>query len=61
MTPKVITAGEQAEIRTIAEVMCIQATGAISIANEQVEVVGMVARSDILRTLVHQAPLDLWP
>ena len=60
MTPKVITAGEQAEIRTIAEVMCVQAIGAIPIVNEQVEVVGMVTRSDILRTLVHQAPLDLW-
>ena len=60
MTPSVITAAEQAEIRTIAEVMCVQAIGAIPIVSEQVEVVGIVTRSDILRTLVHQAPLDLW-
>ncbi len=60
MTTKVISAAEQTEIRTIAEVMCKQAIGAIPIVNDRVEVVGIVSRTDILRTLVHRAPLDLW-
>ena len=60
MTRRVISAAEQTEIRTIAEVMCNRAIGAVPVVNEQVEVVGIVSRSDILRTLVHQAPLELW-
>lgn len=60
MTPKVISASEQTEIRTIAEVMFNQSIGAIPIVNDHVEVVGIVTRSDILRTLVHHAPLELW-
>lgn len=60
MTKKVISAAEQTDIRAIAEVMCEQAIGAVPIVNEQVAVVGIVSRTDILRTLVHRAPLDLW-
>ena len=60
MTRQVISAVEQTEIRSIAEVMCNRAIGAVPIVNERVEVVGIVSRSDILRTLVHRAPLELW-
>jgi CBS domain-containing protein len=60
MSRRVISAGEQTEIRTIAEVMCQRGIGAIPIVDEQVAVIGIVTRSDILRTLVHRAPLELW-
>jgi acetoin utilization protein AcuB len=60
MTRKVISAEGDAEVRVIAEVMCQQRIGALPIVNELVEVAGIVSRSDILRTLVHRAPLELW-
>ncbi len=60
MTRRVISAAEQTEIRTIAEVMCTRSIGAVPVVNDAVEVMGIVSRSDILRTLVHRAPLELW-
>lgn len=60
MTSAVIAALAKTEIRTLAEVMCRQSIGAIPIVNEEMEVVGLVSRTDILRTIVHQAPLELW-
>lgn len=60
MTKKVISAAAETQIRTIAEVMCTQAIGAVPIVDEGSVVVGIVTRSDILRTLVNQAPIELW-
>jgi acetoin utilization protein AcuB len=34
--------------------------GAIPILNEQQKIEGIVTRGDLLRTLMNQAPLELW-
>ncbi|MGK0498592.1 MAG: CBS domain-containing protein [Oceanicoccus sp.] len=60
MTSPVISAAAEVEIRLLAEVMCSRAIGAIPITDDQSMVVGIVSRSDILRTLVNRAPLELW-
>ncbi|ARN74739.1 HPP family protein [Oceanicoccus sagamiensis] len=64
MTRKVISAAATAEVRLIAEVMCRHAIGAVPITGEadsdDSRVLGIVSRSDILRTLVNRAPLELW-
>ncbi len=64
MTRKVISAAVNAEVRLIAEVMCRHSIGAVPITGEgestDSTVLGIVSRSDILRTLVNRAPLELW-
>jgi acetoin utilization protein AcuB len=60
MTKEVVCAAEKTEIRSLAEVMCRQAIGAVLIVDEKVDVTGIVTRTDILRTVVHQEPLELW-
>jgi acetoin utilization protein AcuB len=60
MTSVVISAAQRTEIRTIAEVMCNRGIGAVPIIREDSAIVGIVTRTDILRTLVNQAPLELW-
>lgn len=60
MTQKIISAAETTEIRRIADVMCQQNFGAMPITQENHLLVGVVSRTDILRTLVNEAPLELW-
>lgn len=60
MTRRVISAAPDAEIRALAEVMVAQRIGAVPIVDAGHSVLGLVTRSDILRALVHQAPLELW-
>ena len=60
MTKEVVCAAEKTEIRTLAEVMCRRAIGAVLIVNDKVDVVGIVTRTDILRAVVHREPLELW-
>ncbi len=60
MTKRVVSTEEDAEIRTIAEVMCGQSIGAVPVVDEALQVTGIVSRSDILRTLVNRAPIELW-
>ena len=60
MTRRVVSAAPDAEIRALAEVMVAQRIGAIPIVGTDQSVLGMVTRSDILRALVQQAPLELW-
>lgn len=60
MTRSVITAGRQTEVRTLAEVMSRRAIGALPIEDDELNLVGIVTRSDILRTLVNHGPLELW-
>jgi len=60
MTREVVCAAESTEIRTLAEVMCRQAIGAVLIIDDEIDVTGIVTRTDILRAVVHQAPLELW-
>ncbi|GAA5315627.1 MAG: hypothetical protein AseanaTS_08320 [Candidatus Pelagadaptatus aseana] len=59
MSHKVLTATADTYLRTLAEVMLDHRVGAMPImAGEQL--IGIVTRSDILRTLTHQTPIDLW-
>ena len=60
MTKKIITAAESTEIRSIANVMCQQGFSAMPITEANHTLMGVVTRSDILRTLVNEAPLELW-
>lgn len=60
MTRRVVSAGPDAEIRALAEVMVAQRIGAVPIVDPDHAVLGLVTRSDILRALVHQAPLEMW-
>jgi acetoin utilization protein AcuB len=60
MTTPVLTATPQAEIRQIARVLFEQHIGSMPVVSEHGRVVGMITRSDILRTLIKHAPLDLW-
>jgi acetoin utilization protein AcuB len=60
MTAPVLTAHPDTEIRTIARVMFEEHIGAIPIVNEVGHPVGMITRSDILRTVMNQVPLELW-
>lgn len=60
MSKKVVSAGIGAEVRAVAEVMCNRAIGAVPIIGEDGQLAGIVSRSDILRTLVNRAPLELW-
>ncbi|MFA7552672.1 MAG: CBS domain-containing protein [Spongiibacteraceae bacterium] len=60
MSRQVISAGDEAEVRAIAEVMCSREIGAVPIIDSSEQLVGIVSRSDILRTLVNRAPLELW-
>ncbi len=57
---KVLTATPDTEIRTIARLMFEQRVGVMPIVDQYDNLVGIITRSDILRTLVNQAPLELW-
>ncbi len=60
MATHVLTALPQTAIREIARTLLEERIGAMPIVSEHEELVGIVTRSDILRTVVNQAPLELW-
>ena len=60
MATPVLTAHADTEIREIARVLFEERIGAVPIVDSQGQLVGMVTRSDILRTIMNHAPLDLW-
>lgn len=60
MTKAVVCATVDTEVRDLAEVMVRRSIGAIPLVDDEHRVKGIVSRTDILRTLVHRAPLDLW-
>ena len=60
MNRKVITAAVDTEIRHIAEVMTKQRISALPITNDRNKLLGIVSSTDILRTIVNKAPLELW-
>lgn len=59
-TRRVITAMPQTSIRNVAEVMMLHRFGSMPVVNDEVELVGIVTRSDILKAVVTTAPLELW-
>lgn len=60
MIKRVLTATPAAEIRQIAKAMFEERIGSMPIVNEEEKLVGIITRSDILRTIVNNAPLELW-
>ncbi|MCB0332310.1 MAG: CBS domain-containing protein [Bdellovibrionales bacterium] len=60
MTTNVLSARPTTEIRYIAQVLFEERIGAMPIVEEGGKLVGIITRSDILRTVVNQAPLELW-
>ncbi len=60
MTDRVLTAHPNTEIRTIARVMFEERIGAMPIVNETGTPLGIITRSDILRTVMNQVPFELW-
>lgn len=60
MVHPVLVASDDSEVREIARVMFEERVGCVPIVDQGQLVIGMVTRSDILRTLLVQAPLELW-
>jgi acetoin utilization protein AcuB len=57
---RVIAASRDTEIREIAKILFEQRVGAMPVLTETGLLEGIITRSDILRTLVNHAPLELW-
>ena len=57
---KVLTATPDVEIREIARLLFELHMGAMPIVDKYDNLVGIITRADILRTVVTQAPLELW-
>ena len=60
MTTEVLTAHPDTPIREIARVFFEERIGAAPIVDDRDELVGIITRSDILRTIMHHAPIELW-
>jgi acetoin utilization protein AcuB len=60
MTDRVLTGHPDTEIRTIARVMFEERIGAMPIVNDMGTPIGIITRSDILRTVMNQVPFELW-
>lgn len=60
MSKKVIVATRETPIREIARVMVDEGIGCVPIVDAQHGLVGMVTRTDVLKCVVNEAPLDLW-
>ena len=60
MATTVMACRPDTSIRVAAEVMLEQRIGALPVVSEIGSPVGIVTRVDILRAVVHEAPLELW-
>lgn len=60
MNTPVIAAHAATDIRRIAAVMLEQGSGGVPIINENGGLIGFVSRTDIVRAVVHEPPLNLW-
>lgn len=59
MRDRVLAATPDTLIRDVARVFFLQRIGAMPVIHDDA-LVGMITRSDILRTIVNEAPLELW-
>lgn len=59
MSQNILTARPEATIRSIVRVLIEERIGCIPIVSQNNEFKGIITRTDILRTLVKDAPLDL--
>ncbi|MCW8928750.1 MAG: CBS domain-containing protein [Gammaproteobacteria bacterium] len=60
MSQQVITADPVSDIRRIAQVMQEYHLSGVPIVNEQDRLIGIVSRSDILRAVTNDPPLNMW-
>ena len=60
MSKEVITADPVSDIRRVAQVMQQYHLHGVPIVDEQDALLGLVSRSDILRALINDPPLDIW-
>ena len=60
MATNVLSASPETEIRAIARILFEERIGAMPIMTEEEKLVGILTRSDILRTVVNEAPFELW-
>ena len=60
MSTKVLSASPETNLRDLTVVMLERRVGSVPLLNEQHKLVGIVTRSDVLRTLSHQVPIELW-
>jgi acetoin utilization protein AcuB len=60
MSPQVITADPIADIRRVARLMHEYHLHGVPIVDEQDNLLGIVSRSDILRAVTNEPPLNLW-
>lgn len=60
MSPGVITADPVSDIRRVAQVMLEYHLHSVPIADDQDKLIGIVARSDILRVVMNDPPLTMW-
>ena len=56
----VISVSTHTSIRELAELMINRHIGCLPVVNERHQVEGIVTRTDILRALVKEAPIELW-
>lgn len=59
-TTEVLSCSASTGIRELADLMVSRRVGCAPIVNEAHQVEGIVTRTDILRALVQQAPIELW-
>ena len=60
MTTNVLTAVPETEIRNIARVFFQERIGAMPVVSADGGLVGILTRSDILRTVVNTVPFEIW-
>lgn len=60
MTTTVIACRPSTTIRAAAEGMLAQRVGALPVVAKSGALIGIVSRADILRAVIHDAPLELW-
>lgn len=60
MSSQVITAQSNTSIRSLAEVMSSRKIGAIPIVDDVGHLQGIATRSDIMKVLVRESPIELW-
>jgi len=60
MTNNVLVASLKTNIRDISRIMFTQHIGAIPIVDDQGKLSGLITRSDILRTIIKNEPMEFW-
>lgn len=60
MSKQVITADPVSDIRRVAQVMQEYHLSGVPIVNDQDKLIGIVPRSDLLRAVTNEPPLNMW-